>query len=63
MGGMASVRSRPPKTVEDFLALGEDVLAELIDGEIYVMASPGLICKIWLLFTTTGSVSLTEMTR
>ena len=40
MAGMAYVRSRPRKTIEDFLALGEEVLAELIDGEIYVTPSP-----------------------
>jgi Uma2 family endonuclease len=32
--------ARPRKTVEDLWALGEDVRAELIDGEIYVTPAP-----------------------
>lgn len=40
MAGMAFVRSRPRKTVEDYLALPDDVLAELIDGELYVTPAP-----------------------
>ena len=34
------VAARPRKTVEDYMALGEEVRAELIDGEIYVSAAP-----------------------
>jgi len=37
---MASAVSRPRKTVQDYLALPDDVRAELIEGEIYVTA-PG----------------------
>ncbi len=40
MAGMAHVRSRPGKTVEDYLALPHDVVAELIDGELYVTPAP-----------------------
>ena len=40
MAGMAPVRSRPRKTVQDFLALGAAVRAELIDGELYVTPAP-----------------------
>jgi Uma2 family endonuclease len=40
MAGMAEVLSRPRKTVEDYLALPDDVLAELIDGELYVTPAP-----------------------
>ena len=40
MSGMAEVRSRPRSTVEDYLALPNDVLAELIDGELYVTPAP-----------------------
>lgn len=36
--GMATLQRRPRKTVEDFMKLPEDVRAELIDGEIYVMS-------------------------
>ena len=37
---MAPATSRPRKTVDDFMALGDEVRAELIDGELYMMASP-----------------------
>lgn len=40
MADMAQLRSRPRKTVDDYLALGEDVVAELIDGELYVTPAP-----------------------
>lgn len=40
MAGMAPVRSRPRSTVEDYLALPDDTLAELIDGELYVTPAP-----------------------
>ena len=36
--GMATLQRRPRKTVDDFMKLPEDVRAELIDGEIYVMS-------------------------
>ena len=39
MASMATT-SRPKKTVDDFMALGDGVRAELIDGEIYMAASP-----------------------
>lgn len=32
---------RPRKTLEDYLALPDDVRAELIDGELYVTPAPG----------------------
>lgn len=38
MGAMAT--SRPLKTVDDYLALGDDVRAELIAGELYMTPSP-----------------------
>ena len=38
MGAMAT--SRPLKTVDDFMALGDQVRAELIAGEIYMSPSP-----------------------
>ncbi len=38
MGAMAT--SRPLKTVDDFMALGDEVRAELIAGEIYMSPSP-----------------------
>ena len=38
MGAMAT--SRPLKTVDDFMALGDEVRAELIAGEIYMTPSP-----------------------
>jgi Uma2 family endonuclease len=37
---MASATKQPRMTVEDFLALGEGVYAELIDGEIFMNATP-----------------------
>lgn len=37
---MAELRTRPRKTVEDFLRLPEDTRAELIDGEILMSPSP-----------------------
>lgn len=40
MAHMAQARCRPPKTVEDYLALPMDVRAELIDGELYLMPEP-----------------------
>lgn len=38
MNAMAPATSRPPKTLDDFMALGDEVRAELIAGEIYHMA-------------------------
>lgn len=40
MRSMADLRLRPRKTVEDFMKLPEGMLAELIDGEIYMSAAP-----------------------
>jgi len=40
MKAMAQPTSRPRKTVEDFLALPDDVRAELIGGDLYVTPSP-----------------------
>jgi Uma2 family endonuclease len=40
MESMAHATSRRRKTVQDLLALGDEVRAELIDGEIYVAATP-----------------------
>lgn len=40
MAAMAQPTSRPRKSVEDYLALPDDVRAELIDGELYVTPSP-----------------------
>ena len=40
MAPVTSVTGRPPKTVSDWLALPDDVRAELIDGEILVTPSP-----------------------
>ena len=40
MSTMAQPASRPRKTVEDYLALPDDVRAELIGGELYVTPSP-----------------------
>jgi Uma2 family endonuclease len=40
MPSMPPATSRPRKTVEDYLALPDDVRAELIDGELYVTPSP-----------------------
>ena len=37
---MASATNQPRMTVEDFLALGDGVYAELIDGEIHMNATP-----------------------
>jgi Uma2 family endonuclease len=37
---MAESASRPRKTLEDYLALPDDVRAELIDGELYVTPAP-----------------------
>ncbi len=34
------MKTRPRKTVEDYLQLPEDVRAELIDGELYVTPAP-----------------------
>jgi Uma2 family endonuclease len=49
---MAFVSHRPPKTLKDYLALPDDVRAELIDGELYVTPSPGsahqrVVPRIW----------------
>lgn len=41
MPGMSHATRRPRKTLEDYLALPDDVRAELIDGELYVTPSPG----------------------
>ena len=40
MGTMSPAIERPRKTVEDYLALPDDVRAELIDGELFVTPSP-----------------------
>ena len=40
MAPMPRATSRPRKTVEDYLALPDDVRAELIAGELYVTPSP-----------------------
>lgn len=40
MEPMTRATQRPPKTVEDLLALGDEVRAELIAGEIYMSAAP-----------------------
>ncbi len=42
MAAMARAKHRPPKTVEDYLDLPDDVRAELIGGELYVTPSPNL---------------------
>ncbi len=42
MAHMAEALARPRKTVEDYMALPDDVRAELIDGEFYLMPSPGI---------------------
>ena len=42
MASMAHARSRPPKTVEDYMALPDDVRAELVGGELYVTPAPEL---------------------
>ena len=40
MAAMSHAKHRPRKTLEDYLALPDDVRAELIDGELYVTPSP-----------------------
>jgi Uma2 family endonuclease len=40
MNSMAPTTGRPPKTVADYMALPDDVRAELISGELYVTPSP-----------------------
>ena len=40
MEAMAQPTQRPRKTVEDYLALPDDVRAELIDGVLYVTPAP-----------------------
>ncbi len=40
MTHMAPTTSRPRKTVDDFMALGDEVRAELIDGGLYMTPSP-----------------------
>jgi len=40
MGSMADLKTRPRKTVEDFMMLPEGTLAELIDGEIFMTPGP-----------------------
>ena len=42
MAAMGSPITRPRKTLEDYLALSDDVRAELIDGELYVSPAPGM---------------------
>jgi len=37
---MSHATRRPRKTLEDYLALPDDVRAELIDGELYVTPAP-----------------------
>ncbi len=39
---MVQPTTRPPKTLEDYLALPDDVRAELIGGELYVMQAPSM---------------------
>ena len=41
MAAMGSPTTRPRKTLDDYLALPDDVRAELIDGELYVSPAPG----------------------
>jgi Uma2 family endonuclease len=40
MAAMVQPTTRPPKTVEDYLALPDDVRAELIAGALYVTPAP-----------------------
>lgn len=40
MTPMAGATSRPRKTLDDFMALGDEVRAELIAGELYMTPSP-----------------------
>ncbi len=40
MSAMAKATSRPRKTLDDFMALGDEARAELIAGEIYMTPSP-----------------------
>ena len=40
MSSMGQTRSRPRKTLEDFMALPDDTRAELIRGELYMPPSP-----------------------
>jgi len=40
MGSMADLKTRPRKTVDDFMKLPEGTLAELIDGEIFMSVAP-----------------------
>ena len=40
MESMTHATRRPRKTVEDYMALPDDVRAELIDGELYMTPSP-----------------------
>ncbi len=42
MAAMSSPITRPRKTLEDYLALPDDVRAELIDGELYVSPASGM---------------------
>ena len=42
MSPMTHATSRPPKTIDDYLALPDEVRAELIGGEIYVTPPPFL---------------------
>jgi Uma2 family endonuclease len=37
---MATVKSRPRKTIDDYMSLPEGVRAELIEGELYMSPSP-----------------------
>ena len=40
MQSMSPATQRPRKTIEDYLALPDDVRAELIDGELYMPPAP-----------------------
>ena len=42
MAAMGSPTTRPRKTLDDYLALPDDVRAELIDGELYMSPAPGM---------------------
>jgi Uma2 family endonuclease len=37
---MSQLKSRPPRTIDDYLSLPQDVRAELIEGELYMTPSP-----------------------
>ena len=54
MAHMAPTTRRPRKTVEDYMALPDDVRAELIDGDLYVTPAPtsrhqGIVANLLLI--------------